>query len=215
MATSAQEHSSLPYHGSCHCGFIRYIAFIPLPPAVALGPDVATGSRARFYKCNCSTCHKMGLFHMRLPDAPSQFFLLSPLDRDTLANYKCFKRHVDWFFCPTCGVRCFSAVARWKQDEIDVKRFSAALSNSADKPNLPGIEESTKTVTVWRVNPDGYQEDVTGYLSINALTVDQDQAHGDPLDLRQLVDKKWVEYLGWKGPTLDSRYDYPHDSGTW
>ncbi|OGM47449.1 hypothetical protein ABOM_002600 [Aspergillus bombycis] len=213
MTTSDEHHSSLPYHGSCHCGFIRYITFIPMPPAVA--PDGAEGARLRFYKCSCTTCHKMGLFHMRLPDAPNQFFLLSPLDRNTLANYKCPNGYINWFFCPTCGVRCFATVPHWKQDQIDIESISAAIPSRDGKPDLPGIEESTKTITVWRMDPETFQEDVTGYLTINALTIDQDQPHGNNLDLRQLVDNKLVEYMDWNTKKGDCRYDYPHDKGTW
>ncbi|KAJ1706019.1 hypothetical protein AFGD_011563 [Aspergillus flavus] len=211
MTTSNEQPSSLPYHGSCHCGFIRYIAIIPMPPAVALGADATKGPHLRFYKCNCTTCQKMGLFHMRLPDAPNQFFLLCPQDRDSLANYKCQNGHINWFFCPTCGVRCFATVPHWKQDQIDIEKISAAVP----KLDLPGVEESTKTVTVWRMDPDTFQEDVTGYLTINALTIDQDQAHGKNIDLRQLVDNKWVQYSDWNMRQHESRYDYPQERGTW
>src|SRR5689334_9947277 len=112
--------SRLPYHGSCHCGFIRYVAFIPMPPAVALGPDVGKWSRAFFYKCNCSTCHKTGFFHLRLPKDPNSFYLLSPLDfQEKFLDYQCFDRFLHWYFCPKCGVRCFIASGEWKQEEVD------------------------------------------------------------------------------------------------
>lgn len=153
----------------------------------------------------------MGLFHMRLPDAPNQFFLLCPQDRDSLANYKCQNGHINWFFCPTCGVRCFATVPHWKQDQIDIEKISAAVP----KLDLPGVEESTKTVTIRRMDPDTFQEDVTGYLTINALTIDQDQAHGKNIDLRQLVDNKWVQYSDWNMRKHESRYDYPQERGTW
>ncbi|KAB8227295.1 uncharacterized protein BDW43DRAFT_294537 [Aspergillus alliaceus] len=212
MTTPDNQQSSLPYRGSCHCGLIKYIAIIPRPPAVALGPDVPTGSRARFYKCNCSTCHKMGLFHLRLPDAPNQFFLLSPLDWDRMANYQCGKGLVSWLFCPTCGVRCFAMAAHWKKDQIGIDSISAAYKGQSE---LTGSKETTKTITVWRIDPEGYKENVSGYLTLNALSVDQDQAHGNRLDLRELVDNKWMEYLDRKDNKLENRYDYPHDCGTW
>lgn len=65
------------------------------------------------------------------------------------------------------------------------------------------------------MDPDTFQEDVTGYLTINALTIDQDQAHGKNIDLRQLVDNKWVQYSDWNMRKHESRYDYPQERGTW
>ncbi|GAB1195483.1 hypothetical protein APSETT444_004742 [Aspergillus pseudonomiae] len=90
-------------------------------------------------------------------------------------------------------------------DQIDVESISAAIPTRDGKPDLPGIEESKKTVTVWRMDPEIFQEDVTGYLTINALTIDQDQAHGKNLDLRQLVDNKLVEYMDWN---TKKEFDY-------
>ncbi|EAW15032.1 uncharacterized protein ACLA_004460 [Aspergillus clavatus NRRL 1] len=201
------EKSCLPYRGSCHCGCIQYIAIIPLPPAVALGSDQPVSSRARFYKCNCSTCQKMGYFHLRLPDAANQFFVLSPSDLGLLGDYRCQSGRVQWLFCPKCGVRCFAVAGPWKQDTIDRELVDMALPKNGDDEANP--------VSVWRMDPALYQERVTGYVSLNALTIDQDQAHGTTLDLRELVDRKWVEYLDCKERKEENRYTYPQEKGTW
>jgi hypothetical protein len=53
------------------------------------------------------------------------------------------------------------------------------------------------------------------YVSVNGLTIDQDQLHEQSLDLRHLVDQKEVEYMDCKESKGEKRYTYPHDGGTW
>lgn len=187
-----------PYHGSCHCGKIRYVAFVSLPPTVGL--DVDPRSTVRFYKCNCTACHKLGIFHMRVPNPPQDFYLLSPTDPSTqLSNYICNDRLLDWYFCSNCGVRCFTVGGTGKTEEIDLE---AALG----KPS-----EGTKT-TVWRTIVQEPPLPGKNYLSINAHTIDQCQ---EGFDMREFVDEKWLQYLDCKEETGLARYDYPHDGGTW
>ncbi|KUL87462.1 hypothetical protein ZTR_04535 [Talaromyces verruculosus] len=207
MSTSQQSQSALPYSGSCHCGFIQYVAVIPLPPVKALSPDQSTTSGARFYKCNCTTCRKMGYFHMRLPDAANQFFVLSPPDLESMSDYRCGSGHVQWFFCPKCGVRCFAAAGPWIKNEISRDLVDKAIS--------PKRFEGGKSLSVWRMDPAVYLEMKTGYVSINALTIDQDQLHDQSLDLRHLVDEKAVEYMDGKEGKGERRYTYPHEGGAW
>src|SRR5271167_2114931 len=87
-----------PYHGSCRCGLMKYVAFISLPPA-ALGAAALETPSVRFYKCNCTVCHKMGIFHTRVPDPPEDFYLLSPLDLSSLSDYQCAGKTIHWYFC--------------------------------------------------------------------------------------------------------------------
>ncbi|EEP76917.1 predicted protein [Uncinocarpus reesii 1704] len=196
-APMASSSSRRPYHGSCHCGKVRYIAFVALPPAVGL--DINRQNTLRFYKCNCSTCHKTGFFHMRLPNPAQDFVLLSPTDPDALSNYTCFEEYLNWFFCSTCGVRCFTAATDGRSEEID-------LEAKLGKPS------EGKLTRIWRMGEEKWQPGKKGYLSINLHTIDQGQ---DGLDLRELVDKKWVEYLDCKEETSPLRYDYPQNGGTW
>ncbi|GIC88107.1 uncharacterized protein Aud_004498 [Aspergillus udagawae] len=204
---SSLSQSALPYSGSCHCGFIQYVAVIPLPPAKALDPHQSTPSGARFYKCNCTTCQKMGYFHMRLPDAANQFFVLSPSDLELMGDYRCGSGRVQWFFCPKCGVRCFATAGPWIKDEIG--------RDLVEKARSPETFEGRDRLSVWRMDPALYQEHQTGYVSVNALTIDQDQPHEQSLDLRQLVDQKVVEYMDCKERKGEKRYTYPHEGGTW
>lgn len=74
-------------------------------------------------------------------------------------------------------------------------------------------KESEGTITkVWRCKPEGWKEGRTSYLSVNALTIEAGQ---EGLDLRELVDKKWVEYDDCKDFKEEDRFDYPQVGGTW
>lgn len=101
-----------PYTGSCHCGAVKYIVYLTLPHTPPAPTDLydSDGRRRQvFYRCNCTTCQKAGVLHMRLPSPPDDFLLLSPLDPlRELADYQCFEKRLHWLFCRTCGVRCFT-----------------------------------------------------------------------------------------------------------
>ncbi|WEW58919.1 hypothetical protein PRK78_004387 [Emydomyces testavorans] len=187
-----------PYHGSCHCGKVRYVAFVSLPPTV--GPDVDRRTTVRFYKCNCTTCHKAGIFHMRVPNPTQDFVLLSPSDPTTqLSDYTCFERNLHWFFCSTCGVRCFTIAGKGRNEEID-------LEATLGKPS------EGKRTKIWRMDEEDAEPGKMKYLGINAHTVDQGQ---EGFDMREFVDKKWVQYVDCKEWTSPPRYDYPQSGGTW
>lgn len=78
------------YHGSCHCGAVRYEADI----------DLARGT----VKCNCSVCAKMRFWAAQVP--PSAFRLLQ--GRDSLREYRFHARRDGHCFCGVCGINVFS-----------------------------------------------------------------------------------------------------------
>lgn len=84
-----------------------------------------------------------------------------------------------------------------------------------DKVLPPGRFEGSESLSVWRMDPAVYLEMKTGYVSINALTIDQDQLHDQNLDLRHLVDEKVVEYMDGKEGKGEKKYTYPHEGGAW
>ncbi|QNA89938.1 GFA family protein [Massilia sp. Dwa41.01b] len=78
------------YHGSCHCGAVRYEADI----------DFSRGT----IKCNCTVCTKMRFWAAQVP--PEAFRLLSGNDR--LGEYRFGARRDGHHFCRQCGINLFS-----------------------------------------------------------------------------------------------------------
>jgi hypothetical protein len=119
-----------PYRGSCHCGMIRYVVSLVLPPA-NLDLDTSCGTSIRMYECHCSTCLKLGMFHLRLEDSPNDFVVLSPLtfeEPGVLGDYRTFAGEYHWYFCSNCGVRCFGfAGTDGKGAILDILAVTAIL----------------------------------------------------------------------------------------
>lgn len=81
------------FHGSCHCGAVRYEADI----------DLAVGT----VKCNCSICTKMRFWAAVV--APAAFRLLQ--GQDALREYRFHTRRDGHYFCGACGINVFSTGA--------------------------------------------------------------------------------------------------------
>src|ERR1700753_1216106 len=99
------------FKGSCHCGATKYVLWATFPPPSkqVQRPYGPAPNEVRVYKCNCTICHKGGIFHLRLPNGPEDFVLLSPLDPSKeLGDYRCASGRLQFFFCKTCGIRCFT-----------------------------------------------------------------------------------------------------------
>jgi hypothetical protein len=83
------------YHGSCHCGAVRFCAAL----------DLADGIR----RCNCTFCSKTKFW--KSFSLGGGFELLA--GEENLGDYRAAgsdwpKGKVHHYFCKTCGVRAFS-----------------------------------------------------------------------------------------------------------
>ncbi|KAH8676428.1 hypothetical protein BGZ60DRAFT_504040 [Tricladium varicosporioides] len=186
-----------PYHGSCHCGHTKYIVYLTLPPLL-VDPKAANSnptSSIRIRKCNCSTCHKMSSFHIRLMDAPNDFLLLSPLNPESggLADYTCGDGEIHFYFCPKCGVRCFTFYGESEVRELEVE-----------------VRGEVEMRRVWTPKREGWVEPSTGCLNVNAATIEPGQ---DGFDMREWHEKKWIHYLDMKDEVGDARLGEPHNGG--
>ncbi|MGZ8289046.1 MAG: GFA family protein [Telluria sp.] len=77
------------YHGSCHCGVVRFEADI----------DFSRGT----IKCNCTICTKLRLWPVLVN--PTAFRLLA--GEADLTTYEFHKKTEQHYFCRHCGVRSF------------------------------------------------------------------------------------------------------------
>ncbi|KAF2098647.1 DUF636 domain-containing protein [Rhizodiscina lignyota] len=195
-----------PYFGSCHCGETKYVAYMTLPVEDAESAHPPASTTIRIRKCNCSTCHKMGFFHLRLKDSPNDFVLLSPLNPQEggLSNYQCFDKIINWYFCGNCGVRCFALRGHGEVSDIDLESWLGKPSEG-------------KTTKVWRPRAENWREGSVewkegknAYLSVNAATIEPGQ---EGFDLKEWHEKKWINYLDMTDERKDDRYGEPHAGG--
>ncbi|APV49425.1 aldehyde-activating protein [Betaproteobacteria bacterium GR16-43] len=77
------------YHGSCHCGTVKFEADL----------DLASGTM----RCNCSICGKGRSWLIGAP----QTALRVTAGEETLADYQFNTQNIHHRFCPKCGIKVF------------------------------------------------------------------------------------------------------------
>lgn len=166
------------------------------------------------YKCNCSTCVKMGILHLRPINPASDFVLLSPTDPVTeLGDYRCFAKKTDWYFCKNCGVRCFALGGSGETVEIDLDKWLQRV-----EMDTQGQENKTKVFKPkageWKIISEAGKEEVrpSVYLSINAVTLEPDQ---EGLSLKEWTEKGWIAYVDARNRTGQPRLGEPHEGGVY
>lgn len=240
-SSASPSRTTQTYPGSCHCGALSYLLRLTLPPPQPVtDPAFTAAPKTLLYKCNCTTCQKMGFFHAR-PIAPEQDFVLffNPPEvesgekelglRDVLREYRCFSKVHAWYFCNICGVRIVGTQGDWESvDSLDVeawKRSFAEAEPSLTSPASTTAQAKDKKKQIFRVTgaprsfttPEGVEVTRPFYLSVNACTLDQ--PGGEDVDLVRWVDEGWVFYIDQlvEGtvPGMGKRTTAPGKGGMW
>lgn len=92
------------YHGSCHCGVVRFAVEIDIP-ASPRGPWRPDDRYAWTYKCNCTFCTKTRYWKLFVPD---RCFRLEE-GAQALGDYQFGSETVHHRFCTRCGVAPFAS----------------------------------------------------------------------------------------------------------
>ena len=200
MTTPAPKRQ--PCRGSCHCGFTQYIVFLTLPHPFGSSHPPKPAGEQEIYRCNCTTCHKLGIFHVHPANQRDDFILLSPLDPDReLGNYQFRTRKHKWYFCPRCGVRCFTLTSSGEGERVEVELRELGVGDEKE-----GKRE------VWRAKWDGGEE-TRPYLSVNGTSIN----HKEEFDMRVLTEEKRVQYFDDlsepEEKKMEPRWDRPHYGG--
>jgi hypothetical protein len=75
---------------------------------------------------------------------------------------------------------------------------------------LAGIEGDGTKVKVWKIKDSGWIEERNGALRINATSLEPKQ---EGLDLREFVERGWVEYVEFLDNSRESQYGKPFEGG--
>jgi len=82
------NHIMNTYHGSCHCGRVKFKLTTVIDKVVS---------------CNCSICTKKGILHHRV--SPEQFSLVE--GKQLLSLYQFDTKEAKHYFCSACGIHPF------------------------------------------------------------------------------------------------------------
>jgi len=139
------------------------------------------------------------MFHVHPANPRDDFMLLSPLDPDhELSTYQCYDKKRRFYFCPTCGVRCFTFGGVGETAVVNLSELHDSKEGKRE---------------VWRAKWDG-EVDTRPYVSVNGTTIEP----RENFDLRVLIEEKRVQYFdGRSAPEeeKEARWDRPHHGGSY
>jgi len=142
----------------------------------------------------------MNMFHVHPANQRDDFILLSPLDPNQgLSTYEWKTKERKYYFCPKCGVRCFTFGGVGESAVVDLAELADAKDAKEGKREI------------WQAKWDG-EEESRPYLSVNGTTID----YREDFDLRVLTEQKKVQYFDGRSPEeneKEARWDRPHYGG--
>jgi len=133
------------YHGSCHCGAVRFETELNLAAA-----DTS--------RCNCSICRR-GRFWKTLVKAET---VRVTAKEGALTDYQWGARNIHHLFCKTCGVKPFGRV------HLDLKFGDVEMRGEYIAINLAVLDATDEELAAANVRfEDGRNDD---YMSAPAVT---------------------------------------------
>ncbi|WP_163268821.1 GFA family protein [Chelativorans alearense] len=94
------------YHGSCHCGAVRFECRLDLAPEGQRSEPAREGVYwTSTFRCNCSSCLKTRFW--KAFAVPEDFKLLK--GEEALTEYRFGARMIRHVFCRHCGVHPFAS----------------------------------------------------------------------------------------------------------
>jgi hypothetical protein len=187
-------------HGSCHCGLTQYIIILSLPHPFS-STNFPKPTDQEIYRCNCTTCHKMGFFHVNPANSRDDFIVIEPKNPEReMSSYTPEGGRHKWFFCPKCGVRCFTVEGEGEVVSTEASELGDTGVGDGDEGKREG----------WRVKWDGKGD--SPYVSVNGITIDF-----EGFDMRLLTEEKRVQYLDDRSEPAErkqeARWERPHYGG--
>jgi len=94
------------YHGSCHCGAVKFTCNADLaPPGQRSPPELPGIWWETTFRCNCTSCWKTRFWKVFV--RPRDFQLQQ--GREDLVDYQFAGRNIHHTFCRNCGVHPFAS----------------------------------------------------------------------------------------------------------
>jgi hypothetical protein len=130
-----------------------------------------------------------------------------------LGSYTYFDRQIQWLFCQTCAVRCFSFTGEGEVVERDVPEVQIPKRDEETRLEIGKEMVGGARRKVWVPKEEGWDESRgESSLNVNAYTLEAKQ---EGLDLREWVEKKLICYLDCLDEVNGPDFERPHADGAY